>query len=491
MYRDLLNLAKHGTIYTFGIVLSKIISFIMIPIYTNLLLPEEYGTLQLLVITIDLISVIFSVGLTSSIMRYYFKENSINYKDMVISSALISIIAIFTVASIIFTLFSGFFSKMVFASEAYSVHFKIMFLTMLFAGVIEMPLLYLRAVQKSKLFIIISLARLIIQLSLNILFLVVFGMGVLGVLYSGLITSIIIVLYLSIYTFKSVGFKYNFGIMKQLFIFGFPIIFSDISTFVLTFSNRYFLNHFCDLHTVGIFSLSYKFGILVSTFFISPFNQIWGAKMFEFADKDNAAEIFSKILNYYIIIGLTLTLGLSLLTKDALRIISNPSYWPAYRLVPYLSISYIINGMIYIIYIGILLKEKTKYIALSTIAAALVSLSLNYLIIPPLGGKGAALSTLISYSIRLILIAIITQKFFYIKYDWKLILKSYGLFAIMVIIGLQINIENIYLSLLIFTIIFFSYPVILYYIQVISKNEKEYVIKALKNPYLTVKKLME
>lgn len=487
MAGEIKNLVKHGSIYTLGMVLGQLVSFLMIPIYTNYLNPSEYGILELLSMTVDVLSTIIGIGITASIMRFYYGFDNDHDKNQVVSTALIATMTIMSFASAICILFSSSLSKLVFSSPDFSRHFRIMFVTMFLTSGIQVPMVYLRAKLKSFTFVKINLIKLLMQLTLNIYFLAVLKLGVLGILYSTLIASMLVCIYLTVSTFLQTGIGFSFAKYKKMLRFGAPLIISDFCAFILTYGDRYFLNHYTDLSTVGIYSLAYKFGMMISILFAAPFVSIWGASMFDYAKKENSAEIYASIMNYFLIGALTISLALSVYTKDMLRFMADSAYWSAYKVVPIIAASYVISGAMAITGAGILIGNKTKYRALSTLAATIVNITLNILIIPPWGAYGAAISTLLSYAVRMAVDYYYSQRLFRISYEWDKILKMIGIFIFLIIIGHLIIIDNIVLSIFVCSMILFAFPLSLYFLGIITEDNKNLAFSFIRNRLQSIK----
>ena len=251
MQGEIKNIVKHGSIYTVGIIISRIVSFLMIPLYTNLLAPSQYGILELLTLTIDVISTIVGIGMTAAVLRFYFKYDEESQRNGIVSTALIGTMTLMGVSTLVCMLFSSSISNLIFPGKDYVGYFRIMFLTMFVSGGIEIPMVYIRAKQQSRRFVIINLVRLTIQLGLNVLFLVRFHMGVVGILYAGLITSVLISIYLLVSTLRKTHVTFDMNIYRQMLVFGAPLLVSDISAFMLTFADRFFINYYGDLTSVA------------------------------------------------------------------------------------------------------------------------------------------------------------------------------------------------------------------------------------------------
>src|SRR3990172_11798123 len=315
MKSELKNLGKHTIIYGAGILLGRIVSFIMLPIYTRYLTPADYGVLELLTITTDVISIISGIGLTSTVMRFYSKYDNQEEKNKVVSTAIIVMSVPYLIANLVCVLLSGKFSVLVFGSVDYTFYFQLSFVLLFLQSGIDIPFALIRLKENSLLFILTNVSKLIIQLSLNIYFVMILKLGVAGILYSSLIAYLLISSFLIFYTVRSVGFAFSFQRSFEMLRFSYPLIFWSLGSFILTFSDRYFLNIYSDLRTVGIYFLVYKFGFLLVAL-DAPFSLIWEPKRFEIAKQFDGFLIYKKVFMYLNIVLFIISLLISVLIKD-------------------------------------------------------------------------------------------------------------------------------------------------------------------------------
>jgi O-antigen/teichoic acid export membrane protein len=489
MYDELKRLVKHGSIYTLGMILTKVVSFLMIPLYTNVLKPEQYGTLELLSLSADIVSMIVGFGILAAMMRFYFISDDPKERNRVISTAILGTVAIMAVSAAICISFARPISQLIFHNPENTGNLRITFITMFLASFIEIPLAYLRILQKSVRFVTLSLLHFIFKLGLNILFLVFLHQGVRGVLYGNLIASIMTGSYLILSTTHSTGLRFNKRTYISMLLYGAPLIVSDISAFVLTFSDRFFLNYYTNLTDVGIYSLAYKFGMLISMMLVSPFYQIWGARMFDIYNRPDAKEVISKVLTFFLLAGLGANLALSVLSKDILRLMSNQDYWSAYKLVPVISLSYVINGIIYVISVGILAQGKTKLNAFAMVIAMAANIGLNFLLIPHMGKVGAAYATLATYIIRVALIYYFSQALFRIRYEWGKIFQLAAMSLALIFLSQYITVNGLALSFLFNFMLIILFPILVYFTGIFNPKEKTFIKMCLRNPF-KVKELL-
>jgi O-antigen/teichoic acid export membrane protein len=483
MYGEIKHLIKHGSIYTVGVILSRIASMVMIPVYTKCLTPSEYGVLELLGLTTDLVSTAIGMGMSAAVMRFYFKHESTESRHAVISTSLLGVMTVMGLTAAICILLSSRFSQIVFSTADYVTPFRIMFLTMFFSAAIEIPLIFLRANQKSVTFVMINLVRLIIQLGLNIYFLVYLKMGIIGVLYSSLIASVLLSVYLVCTTFIHTRIRFNYKIYKEMLGFGTPLIVADLSIFGLTYADHYILNYLGSLATVGLYALAYKFGMMVSLLFATPFRSIWTTRMFDIAKQEDGRKVYGKVVTYFLMGSLAISLGLSCLAKDALRVMAEASYWSAYHVVPIIATSYVAVGLISIVGAGLMIMHRTKLIALSTIVAFVVNLILCFALIPIWGAHGAALATLVAFMVRCGIDAYNSQRLFAISYEWRRIALTIGAYVILTLLAIPIQIESLPVSVLFNCVIIAAFPVSLWLLGVLSPDEKAFLISYFLRPF--------
>ena len=344
MSGELKKTIGHAGIYSIGVLLNRSVSFIMLPIYTRYLTPENYGVLELLELTVDVVSIFTGLGILQGLFKFYYQFEKEKDKRHLISTIFILVICFYFVSCAFGALFSDHVSRLIFNNSQFSNLVAISFLNLFLSFLIYTPLAYIRTIQKPVLFVIISSIKLILQLSLNILLLVHLKMGVIGVLYSTTITSIILGGFLSGYTFRNVGIFYSKKLAKRLIKFGYPFVFSGMGAFVLTYADRFFLNYYGQLSTVGIFALGYKFGFLLMTFPIRPIYNIWMVQRFELIKQKNYEDAFNAFFFWFIVIVTACVLFISIASRDVIKIMAHESYWEAYKIVPIILLAYLFQA---------------------------------------------------------------------------------------------------------------------------------------------------
>ncbi len=490
MKEEILKLSKHTMIYGAGIIIGKSASLIMLPIYTRYLTPSDYGVMELLSMTIDVIAMIAGIGITSTVFKYYSEYENIKEKNEVISTAIILLIIISSITATLGFIFSNKFSQLVFGQIDNAHYFMLFFIIYFLQSATIVPLMFIRAMQNSKLFILINLIKLLMQISFNIYFVVILKMGVMGILYTTLLADFIVGLYLFVHTFHKVGFRFSVSKSKRMVKFGYPFVFASLGSFVITYSDRYFLNAYSTLSIVGVYSLAYKFGFIMGYLTVGPFMQIWEPQRFEIAKQDNALPIFKKVFLYFNIVVVSLSLFISLFVKDVLTIMSAPSFLDAYKIVPIIILAYILQAWTFYCNLGNYIKDKSKYIAIASIISAVGCTVLNFTLIPKYGVYGAAWATVGAFFIRFILTNIFSQRFYYIDYSWSKQLRLLMFAVIIYLSSKVIDVSQVSISLGINTFLMLLFIIIIYSFF-LEESEKSIIRQLIKNPISITKAVNE
>lgn len=487
MGSDLKKTLGHAGIYSIGIILNRAVSFLMLPIYTRYLTPSDYGTIELLEMTVDVISIFAGLGVIQGLAKFYYQCQTEREKSGLVSTLFLMVLGLFLLTCLAGMAASPAISSLIFGSEAYALFLSIAFVNLFLQFVIYVPLAYIRTQQKSVFFVVVSSVKMVLQLGLNILLVVYWEMGVLGVLYSTLLSSLLIGVWLSLYTFSRVKLHFDGGVARQLFKFGWPFVFTGLGAFVLTYSDRYFLNYYRDLSEVGIYALAYKFGFLLMMFPVNPVMNIWLVQRFELVQREGYERMFNQFLSWFFIVSLAVALGLSLVVHDGLKIMSAPAFWGAAGVVPIILLAYFFQACTDFFNFGIYHRGETQHMAYGTLLAAVVILVLSFLLIPAYGVYGAAWATLASFAMRLAYVYWASQKLFKIRFEWGRPLAT-GFMAVLIYLAYWAGlkgfpaIDKIYwsfpMALLFLLLFFFS----LFKLNIISSEEKRAILSSVKAP---------
>jgi O-antigen/teichoic acid export membrane protein len=415
------HIGRHSLIYGAGVLLSRAIAFVMLSVYTRVLTPTDFGALQLVETTLEVISIIAGSRLAAGVFHYYHKALTSEAKRAVLSTALVVLVTSYGMASGATYLLAPRIAALVFGSaDAASVgYIRIAAGSLFLYSFLVVPLAFLQLGERSKLFVGLNVARLILQLSLNIFLVVVLRIGVRGVLLSTLITNLVFATVLTWLLLSTVGLRVSRSAASDLLRFGLPFVATQAATFVATFGDRYFFRSAVDTAAVGVYGLAYQFGFLLVAVGYEPFNNYWEPKRFALATEPDRDAIYARAFVYFNVLLVTVAVGITLFVGDVLHIMATPPFFGAAAIAPVVVIAYVLQSWTGFHNVGIMLRERTQYITIANWVGAIVALIGYATLIPRWFGMGAAVATVLSFGVRELLVYVWSQRFWRVAYDWR------------------------------------------------------------------------
>lgn len=414
---DLRATLKHTSIYGITNILKKGAAFFMIPVYTHYLSPSDYGILELLELILDLTTLLIGLRLSDAVIRYYHHYQSPEEKNEVISTAFLFSLVVAAGSVLILQFTSSSLSHYALKGNAPAHYVSWIFFCLGCRLLNIVPEAQLMVAKRSVTYSGLSFVTFVLSLSLNILFLVGMGLGVRGMLYSMMITSVTYMLLLFSVTLPKLSWRFSMEKLGQMITFGLPLLPGILSLFLVNFADRFFIQHYCSSHELGIYSLGYKFGTLLVVLMTDPFFRIWNTQRYEIAASKEGPQIIGRYFTYYFLGLVTLTLGLWIFSKDIIQLLADPRFLDAAHIVPLISLSYLLQGIAGFATLGIMVSYKTRYILYANLATAAVNLAMNFMLIPALGIYGAAVSTIVSYGFLFVIVLVLAQNQYRIEFE--------------------------------------------------------------------------
>jgi O-antigen/teichoic acid export membrane protein len=388
---------RHSAVYGLGGVLAKVLGFLMLPFYTHYLSPADYGLLEILDLSMSLLGMFLNMGMTAALLRCYATLEAEGEKRKAVSTALS-----FVGATGLLTLFLGLAlvrpaSVLIFGPHVPAVYLLLSFSSFILAYIANLPRTYLRALEASGTVVVVETVGLFLMLALNIYFIAVLRIGLLGILLSSLIVGFMQMMFLSAWTVREVGIRFRWTYFRQMAAFGLPLIFSNVAIFVLNFSDRFFLQHLRSLDVVGIYAVGYKFGYMLNYLIIQPFYVMWQVRMYIIHAEPDHPKIFGQIFVLYSLLLTYAGLALSMFSPEIVRLMVGPKYSSSQDVIPLVALAYIFYGIGYYSQLGMFLTNRTQLIGIISFAAAALNFVLNYVLILEYGMLGAAWATVASF----------------------------------------------------------------------------------------------
>jgi O-antigen/teichoic acid export membrane protein len=472
-------LAKHSAIYGIGTATNKILALALLPIYTQYLTTHDYGIKELVGLTTDIIGTLASTSIASAFFRFYFEYQEERDRNLVLSSSYLFMGGFGLVLIVLLSCAAPVMADYILDSPSLYTYFLIAFVSMWFQIINGIGYNYQRAKLQSTWFIVLTITKLLLAVCLNIYFIIFLHLGVLGILLSTLISSVILFFVLNVPQLIHTGLGFSPKIIKEMLAFSFPLVWAQIGAFIVHISDRFFIKAFCSISDAGLYSLGYRFGTIPSTFVSEPFNQVWQPRRLEIYKERDSEIMFGRIFTYFLVLISFIGLGVAVLAKDVLMIMSGQHFWSAYRIVPIIIMANTIYACNNHFNIGLIISKKTKYLAYINFTNGIFILLLNFLLIPRYGVLGAAYATLMGFIYKVGLTFYFSNRFFKIHFEFVRIGKVFLAASMIYALTFFIMIQSPFLDFILKAALLLLFPVMLYMLGFFTREEKTLALSRL------------
>ena len=406
-------LLKNVGLMTISNFASKILSFLLVPLYTSVLTTSEYGVFDFYVTSILLLTPLLSSNILDAVIRFSLDRNN-DPKDIFtiglkycITADLICILLVL----------ANLWWHIVATLTIYPVYFILYFTFSLLQDLMNQ---FARGLEKIADVAIGGIINSIIVVSLNIFFLLYLNLGVDGYFLSYIIAFAVTSLYL-IFRLQAwnyiVWHKKDKKLRKQMISYSRPLILQNIGSWINNMSDRYVVIWLCGAAANGVYSVSYKIPSML-TVFQTIFNQAWTISAVK-SYNENQDDFYTEIYRVYNLGMVVLCSGLILLEKWVAKLLFAKEFYLAWQYAPFLIISVVFSSMASLLGGILIAAKKSSDIAVTTIAGAAINTILNIILVLLSGPVGAAIATLISYILVWITRAVTIHKLVNIKIKIK------------------------------------------------------------------------
>lgn len=410
------KLVSNSIIFAIGNFGSKIITILLVPLYTFFLSSSEYGKTDLVITTIGLCLPVISLNIYDSVLRFTM-EKSNDKKTILTNSLLIFFISV---------LISIFLYPILKALNVFDDLLPFFLMILILQEVQQILSQYVRANGKVKIYAYNGIILTLVTAICNVFFLVFLHLGISGYFYSLVIANCISVIHLIKHCDLASSVSINnvsFPMLRTMIKYSMPLIPNAIMWWLINGSTRYFIFYFLGSVSNGLFAVASKIPAMLSVI-TSIFFQAWQLSAIEEFESGEKSEFYSNIFSWYTQL-LFLSASLILLfLRPLMSFVVEHSYYESWKIVPFLLLSVIYSSFATFLGTNYIAAKKTKGVFTSSVFSALISVFLNMVLIPIIGVVGAAIASLISFFTMWFFRIFDTQKFIKVHLNLKNIILN-------------------------------------------------------------------
>ena len=377
-------------IFALGSLGSKLVLFLLLPIYTHVLTDSEYGIADLVFTMGDLLLPFVSLAMYNGLLRFGLMKGR-RQNSLLITSI---VFVVGSLAAVVLTPIIGLYPAINEWKWYLCAHVIVHFAR-------NSNLVYLKVKDKNKAYALLSIAQALFLVGFNILFLIVFKMGIQGYLLSTILSNAL----LALLSFIIGGMltdlkqaKFDKPLFGEMVTYSVPFIFNDVSWWVIHSSDKIMIELMINKSMLGLYTAASKIPSLINAF-TAIFSQAWGLASIKEYDSSNDTKFYTNVFNYFSAAVFGVTIAIISVIKPFMRVYVGSGFTESWKYVPLLltsaafaAISTFAGNMFGAI-------KQSKPIMTSTLVAGAANICINYLLIPIIGVNGAVVGTVSAYFI--------------------------------------------------------------------------------------------
>jgi O-antigen/teichoic acid export membrane protein len=474
------RLAGETAVYGLGTIIPRLLNYFLVPFYTRVFEQDAYGQITELYAWVGIVMVFLTYGMETAFFRYAELEKDSKKVFNTATSALL-------ITSLSFIALISLFLGDVSAAIEYQGHQEYIILLGIVVAIdafTSLPFAYLRYQNKAKRFSLIKILSVLLNVTLNIFFIVLLPKmsisslesvaalngdnRIVFVFLANLFSSLLSLLLL-LPEMRSFRLRIDRVLLKKMLSYGLPILIVGVGVMINEVADKILLKYFlvdkAAAHAqIGIYGANYKLAILMMLF-IQMFRYAAEPFFFRESGKTDAKEIYSKVMTYFVIFTWMIFLGV-MLYIDIFKYFIGPGFWEGLVIVPIVLMAKLFLGIFYNLSVWYKLTNKTLYGAAIALTGAFITIALNVYLIPKIGYMGSAWANFFCYLSMMLISFFWGRKIYKVDYNLLKILLYSGLAVGLYFISISLKISADSTHILINTLLMGIYFLVIYFWEV-------------------------
>ncbi|MCB0329124.1 MAG: oligosaccharide flippase family protein [Bdellovibrionales bacterium] len=405
------SIAKDTLIYSVGRWLIRLFSFVLLPIYTRLFSPDEYGTLEILTTFTSLLVLFSTLGLDGALSRFFCDEE---YKDRQadIFSGVFLLFGLLSAGLLLgIVLGAGEVARFLQLELAHANLLRMALAAAMTSMLIDNLLRVLRLRFLATEFTIVSISYFFVSFVLTLLFILVLGFKLEGIFIARLLSDALFIPILLFMNRTYIKWTMDFPLLKEMITFGFPLLAGWLTLYGIRHTDRYFVLYYLDLEQLGYYGVAIKLANVVDVI-VAGFQLAWPAYIWSRYTEQDAPENFGLIFKFMSVILFMTLVPVGLFAQELLSVLTTAKFARGADAAGLLLIGSAVSYLLTHFSIGIDVRKQSYHRITGGLLALMLNLVLNFYLVPMWGIVGAAIATIVSYTSYGAFLMLISQKMY-------------------------------------------------------------------------------
>jgi O-antigen/teichoic acid export membrane protein len=471
---------KDSVIYTVPALISRGVSLILIPLYTRVLTPAEYGSLDLLLVFAAIVNLTIALEVSQGVARFFAAETDPDKKVAYASSAFWFTFACYSVFAVVMLFLSPYVATYIMGQAGLELAFQIGIIYVWASGLFYLVQNQFRWELRSKNYAIVSLLMAFVTAVISVWLAYFQNWGLLGLL-TGNVAGCLTATTLGLGWLKnSFRFRFDAARLKEMLVFSAPLVFSGIAVWVSIYFDRIMINHFLSIEKVGLYGIGHRLASIVALVMVGFQGALTPLVYAHYQNPDTPRQL-ERIFRLFLLFALPVFLAITMFANDILALITTPAFYGGADVVIFLVPAILLSNM-YIFSPGIGIAKKTHLIIWINVLGGLLNILLNYLLISRMGITGAAMATMLSYLVIFFAYTVIGQRFYPIPHNWVKIFIAVAFTGTLAVIIPHL-VQNDFLRRFVNLAVLCVFPFMLIVIGLVRRDELSIAWQILKRKF--------
>lgn len=406
---------RESFFYAAGLIATRAISLVMLPVNTHFLAVSEYGRLEVLMALADVGGVVFGLALPTTLSRFVGTAQDWEKRREVCAHILaVAVITTAVLAAIGFSA-AGEIARLL-PGDPDAAEVRLLVVTLSMEGILGVGLTWLRIRGMAATFFTISMARAFLFAGASTT-LLVHGFGLKGVLAAGALAAVFQGIAVSVIVLRETGLRLRGIEWWPLTIFSGPLLLSALAMFALGSLDRWFLADAVGTAELGVYGVAVRLGAMTAVL-LQPFHMWWFPKRFIVLNEPDGVPRSAHVVGIGIVIVILGAVAVSLGGPLVIQVMTPAAYHPAIYFIPWIAIIYAVQETASMLELGSFLR-RDGFIPLATnLFGAAVVVTLYWLWIPSHGVMGAIAATLVAQVARTVVVHLVSQYYVRLPYNF-------------------------------------------------------------------------
>ncbi len=481
------KLFRQTFIYGLATVLPRMLSFLLVPLYTEVMPPGGYGELTLIFTFFAIFNVILAYGMETAFFRFYSKEDN---KERVLSTSLLSIGG----STLLFFILGALMREPLAALMNIEVNYFWYFIIILsLDALVIVPFARLRAQESPGIYAMVKIANVTTNIVLNLFFLLALPRlaeteteGIWSALYvpdfqinyiliANTVASGLTLLILS-GNYRHMRLVFDRALWRRMLAYGLPVMVAGMAFTINEVFDKYLLSELLPLTPeeakaeVGKYAACYKLAMFM-TLFATAFRLGIEPFFFSHATSENPRRAYAQITNYFVVLGSVILLAV-VVFADVLKVlfVRDAAYWEAMEVVPIVLLGSFCLGIYHNLSVWYKVTDRTRFGAVISLVGAVLTIAINVAFIPEYGYTASAWATLAAYGTMMILSYLLGKRYYPIPYNMRKITFYLGISIGFSALSFYVFNRNLYIGL----------GLLLVFLGMLYRLEKELLLKLIR-----------